>query len=357
MGLIINFSVSRHANLLETKDQSVIFSFIKNTGINNNLVSQSGTTTILAKTDQWVATASAQAYPATLTSVNVNQEPANPTTIQENVIVKTNPADTENFLNHGKTVYEVTPGDSIISIASSFGISPQTIMIENKLDDKSILKPGQKLSILPTTGISYTVKAGDTIEGIAKKYNISEDDLLDINDIELAEDIQVGAVLVIPLQKVEMPKSATPKFVKSDTGKVALRTATAPASLSAGTLSFLWPTATKNITQGYHRTHSGLDISNSQMVAIYASEDGFVEISGYQSGYGNTIVINHGNGYKTRYGHASELYVSAGDKVVKGQIIAKQGRTGRVRGVTGIHLHFEITKNGARLNPLAYVKP
>ena len=82
-----------------------------------------------------------------------------------------------------------------------------------------------------------------------------------------------------------------------------------------------------------------------------------MEVSGWQSGYGNTIVLNHGNGFKTRYGHASELYVSAGDKVAQGQVIAKQGRTGRVRGVTGIHLHFEIIKNGSRVNPLGYVKP
>ncbi|MBX4186996.1 MAG: M23 family metallopeptidase, partial [Candidatus Doudnabacteria bacterium] len=70
-----------------------------------------------------------------------------------------------------------------------------------------------------------------------------------------------------------------------------------------------------------------------------------------------TIVINHGNGFKTRYGHASELYVSAGDYVKQGQLIAKQGNTGRVRGVTGIHLHFEILKNGKRVNPLSYVRP
>ena len=93
------------------------------------------------------------------------------------------------------------------------------------------------------------------------------------------------------------------------------------------------------------------------MVDIYASESGFVELSGYRTGYGNSITINHGNGYKTLYAHASELYVSAGDQVTKGQVIAKQGRTGRVRGITGIHLHFEIIKNGGRVNPLSYVKP
>jgi murein DD-endopeptidase MepM/ murein hydrolase activator NlpD len=94
------------------------------------------------------------------------------------------------------------------------------------------------------------------------------------------------------------------------------------------------------------------------MEPIYASESGFVESAGYvTNGYGNMILINHGNGFKTRYGHASELYVKAGEYVTKGQLIAKQGHTGHVRGATGIHLHFEIIVNGHVVNPLKYVKP
>jgi LysM repeat protein len=356
-----NLSLVASANS-SSPDQSVIFSFLKsNPNLNNPLLASADTTTILAKTDQWVN----QAFAATpfSSSVALTSAPAknsisgDPTTIQENVIVKTNPAGTANFAHQDTTEYEVKSGDTIVSIATSFGISPTTIMMENKLTPTSTLKPGQKLVILPTTGVSYTVKAGDTTESIAKKYNISEDDLLDINDLELPDDISIGLNLIIPLQKVDLPAAATPKFVNTTTGKIALKQATAPANLSAGALKFIWPTTTRNITQGFHSRHNGLDISNSQRVPVYAAEDGFVEISGWQTGYGNTIVINHGNGFKTRYAHNGKLYVSAGDKVAKGQEIAQQGNTGRVRGKTGIHLHFEILKNGARVNPLAYVKP
>lgn len=280
--------------------------------------------------------------------------------IQEDVILKTNPSDTRVPDRHGVTDYTVENGDTIQSIASSFGISPQTIMLENKLDETSKLKAGQELTILPTTGITYTLKAGDTLEGILSKYKISEDDFLDANNIESFEDLDEGSIVVIPMESVTLPAKPKPatQFVKTESGKVALKQASAPGGLTAAPVSFIWPTTTRNITQGFSKRHTGIDISDSKMEPIYASADGFVEISGYQTnGYGNTIVINHGNGYKTRYGHASQLFVSAGDFVKQGQLIAKQGRTGRVRGVTGIHLHFEIMRNGGKVNPLAYVKP
>lgn len=357
--VFINFNLINHAGLPDNKDQSVIFSFLKqNPAINQTLLSRSNTSTLLARTDHWFsgALSSSPFSGIVLASSVTKPQTTNPTTIQDDVIVKTSPADTNNYLRHGRTEYQVVPGDSIVSIASNFGVSPQTIMIENNLGATATIRPGDKLTILATTGVSHTVKAGETIESIAAKYKVNEEDLMDVNDIELPDDILVGDVLVVPMAKVDMPTKPT-SIVKDSSNKIALRVASAPADFVAAALGFIWPTTTRNITQGYSSRHTGIDISNSQMVPIYASADGFVEISGYQTGYGNTIVINHGNGYKTRYGHASELYVSAGDKVVKGQIIAKQGRSGRVRGVTGIHLHFEILKNGGRVNPLSYVKP
>jgi murein DD-endopeptidase MepM/ murein hydrolase activator NlpD len=351
--LITNLSITANSNHLETSDQSVIFSFLKNNpGLKSPLLATSGTSTILAQTDQWVAAARAQTSYAS--NILASSDNAGMTTIQENVINKTNPADTQNFMRHGTTEYTVSSGDSVISIASSFGISPQTVMIENRLTDGSTLKPGQKLTILPTTGITHTVAGTDTIESVAKKYNVSEDDILDLNDIELAEDVQAGAALVIPLAKVEMPR--TTSIVKNTANQISLKQAAVPVNFIGGS-DFVWPTPVRTITQGFHKLHSGLDISNSRKEAIYAAADGFVELSGWRTGYGNTVIINHGNGYKTLYGHSSEIYVKAGDQVKKGQVIAKQGNTGRVRGATGIHLHFEIIKNGVKVNPLSYVRP
>lgn len=361
---ITNSTLASHAQSLETQDQSVIFSYLRNNpNINTPLLAQEQTTTILARTDQWVSTALASSpfSGVAVTSAKKPDATADTTTIQENVVVKTNPADTNNFLRAGTEVYAVVPGDTLAGIASSFGISPQTIMLENHIDEGSTIKPGQKLTILPTTGISHKVTDGETVESIAQKFKVNEDDILDANDLELAVDVSAGDILVIPLEQVNMPakpKPATPRFVKDESNKIALKLALAPADFLGNLTNFIWPTATRSITQGFSRKHTGIDISNSTKVAIYAAAAGFVEISGYQAnGYGNTIVINHGNGVKTRYGHASELYVSAGDHVEQGQVIAKQGRTGRVRGATGIHLHFEVIKDGKRVNPLSYVRP
>jgi murein DD-endopeptidase MepM/ murein hydrolase activator NlpD len=352
--ILTNLSITAHANLLETNDQSVIFSFLKHhPNLNSPLLATQGTTTILARADQWANPS--QSNPGSIYGGLIATASASTgmTTIQENVIVKTNPADTQNFLRHETTAYTVVSGDSIISIASSFGVSPQTVMMENNLNDASTIRPGQVLSILPTTGVSYKVGTNDTVAAIAKKYNVSEDDILDLNNIEVPEDVSAGAVLVIPLAKVDLPKT---NIVKNNTNQIALKQAPAPAGF-VGSSDFIWPTPVRTITQGYHRLHSGLDISNSRKEAIYAAGNGFVELSGWRAGYGNTVIINHGNGFKTLYGHSSEIYVKAGEQVEKGQVIAKQGNTGRVRGITGIHLHFEIIKNGVKVNPLSYVRP
>lgn len=99
--------------------------------------------------------------------------------------------------------------------------------------------------------------------------------------------------------------------------------------------------------------HEGIDIANSVGTDIVASAKGTVIFAGYKRGYGKVIIINHGNGYETLYGHNSKLLVSAGDKVEKGQVIAKMGNTGRS---TGSHLHFEVRKDGKLLNPLNILK-
>jgi murein DD-endopeptidase MepM/ murein hydrolase activator NlpD len=121
--------------------------------------------------------------------------------------------------------------------------------------------------------------------------------------------------------------------------------------------SFGWPLPyTSNITSGYGgrwgRFHSGIDIASGGVngQSIVAADGGTVEWAGYDSsGYGNYVIINHNNGYKTLYGHCSALYVSSGQSVSKGQSIAAVGSTG---DSTGPHLHFEIrTSGGERLNP------
>lgn len=356
-----NFALITHASVLTSTDQSVIFSFLKSKpDLNRQLLASSDTTTITSRVDQQVATPSAFGVVlAASTSAGNKTKALTSSTIQADVIFKTNPSDTLGLPRDGITHYQVQPGDTIVTIAASFGFSPQTLMIENKITNDSQLKIGRDLTILQTTGISHTITANDTMESILKKYKISEEDFLDANNIESFDDLDIGANVVIPMD-VSMPNIPKPasKFIKDDSNQIALKQASAPADLDSGPVDFVWPTTARTITQKFSSRHTGIDISDSRMEPVYAACSGFVEISGYQAnGYGNTIVINCGNGFKTRYGHLSELYVQAGDYVTQSQLIAKQGRTGRVRGATGIHLHFEIIKNRVHVNPSSYVRP
>ncbi|MBQ9742273.1 MAG: peptidoglycan DD-metalloendopeptidase family protein [Ruminococcus sp.] len=123
---------------------------------------------------------------------------------------------------------------------------------------------------------------------------------------------------------------------------------------------FIWPVPyTSNVTSHYKwrwgRMHNGIDIADSGCygVDIVASDAGTVEWAGWDSsGYGNYVIIDHGNGYKTLYGHCCEVYVSIGDKVNQGDVVGAMGATGNV---TGTHLHFEIIENGVKVDPYPYI--
>lgn len=100
------------------------------------------------------------------------------------------------------------------------------------------------------------------------------------------------------------------------------------------------------------RTHTGIDIGAATGTSIKAAASGTVTFSGWKGSLGKLVVISHGNGIQTYYGHCSKLLVNSGDKVSAGQVIAKVGSTGRS---TGSHLHFEIRVNGSSINPQGYI--
>jgi murein DD-endopeptidase MepM/ murein hydrolase activator NlpD len=99
---------------------------------------------------------------------------------------------------------------------------------------------------------------------------------------------------------------------------------------------------------GRRQFHQGIDIANDKGTPIYAAGTGIVTFSGWNAGYGKTVIISHGNGYRSVYAHNNEYLVEAGQKVKKGDLIAKMGSTGKS---TGPHLHFEIHSNGKQINP------
>lgn len=129
---------------------------------------------------------------------------------------------------------------------------------------------------------------------------------------------------------------------------------------TASTGSFSWPISGRinsyfggRYIFGRYSYHSGIDIAASYGASIRAADGGKVTFAGYKGSYGNLVVITHDNGTQTYYGHNSSLLVSAGQKVSKGQAIARAGSTGRS---TGTHCHFEVRVRGSAVNPLNYLR-
>ncbi len=255
------------------------------------------------------------------------------------------------------SLYEVQQGDTVSSIAKKYGISINTVLWANDLTARSVLRLGQKLTILPVSGVLHTVKRGETLGAIAKKYGSDVEKILAANRVASASQIQIGEDLVIPEGRppvvTRTPAPAAPPRL-GDVRDVFKPPAEAPPGQAADGADLVWPTDQKRINQYFKVRHAGLDINGNLTNATYAVDAGIVTFSGWNSGgYGNMILIDHGNGMVTRYAHHSKLYVKAGDQVLKGQTIGMVGSTGRS---TGPHLHFEIYVNGKRVNPLTYYK-
>ena len=248
--------------------------------------------------------------------------------------------------------YIVQNGDTVSSIARRFGISINTIIWANNLTSYGFIRPGDKLTILPYSGILYTVKSGDTVSKIAARYGVEGEKILSCND--LAAGLKAGQTLIIPGGR-KIASQASVSQTSSNSGLSVIKNLIKePAAKTSGG-KMAWPTTGYRITQYFSWRHTGIDIGNKVGTPIYAAEAGVVEIArgGWNGGYGNTIVINHGGGKKTRYGHASKLFVKVGDEVERGEHIAAMGSTGRS---TGPHLHFEVLINGVKYNPLNYIR-
>lgn len=245
--------------------------------------------------------------------------------------------------------YEVKAGEMLSSIAKDKGISIDTIKWANDLT-ADIIKPGQKLKILPVSGVAHTVVSGDTLESIAKKYSAESQAILDFpfNDVPDDFKLKIGQMIIVPEGTPPQKPSVRPRgpqYLAQGPGS----TFTAP-----GGGSFIWPTQ-GTLTQYFSWYHPGIDVANRSAPAVSASDGGIVTVAGWPDsyGYGNRVVVDHGNGYQTLYAHLSNIYVSTGQKVSRGQVLGQMGSTGRS---TGTHLHLEIRYKGIAVNPLAILK-
>ncbi len=255
----------------------------------------------------------------------------------------------------GRTVV-VQPGDTLSRIAVAYNVTVDGLAAANGLTRPDSIYAGQVLNV-PEAGASarpypaqtataYTVQRGDTLSSVALRYGVTVQSLAIANGIQNVSYIAVGSVLSIPAAT-----AGSSSVVYASVGS-GLCVGVQPSR--AGTGYFIRPVHGYVITQLFHPWHTGIDLAVPLGSTIYAADSGTVVFAGWNPvGYGNLVVLDHGNGWRTYYAHLSEVDVACGDWVPRGSIIAKSGSTGNS---TGPHLHFELLRYGVAVNPSGYVR-
>ncbi len=263
--------------------------------------------------------------------------------------------------------YSVVAGDTLFGIALKFGLTPETILWSNYKtlkDNPDLLSIGQQLIIPPENGLIVEVEEGDTIDGLARRFRVPPERIVSepINGLrDINQPLRIGQVIYVPGGEREtviwqVPKPVEVRRMVSGVRVYRVGVCGEVAIPPLGTGSFVWP-ANRRYLSGYNfsNVHPGLDIAGRLGEPIYASDAGTVIYAGYSLnaagrpvGYGQYVVLDHGNGYQTLYAHASRLYVQCGQQVQRGAVIAAIGSVGRS---TGPHLHYEIRYSGRAVNP------
>jgi LysM repeat protein len=257
-------------------------------------------------------------------------------------------------------VYKVSTGDSVFEIASKFGIQPETVLWANyeQLDDNpDMIAVDMELMIPPIDGVYYEWQAGDTFEGIAASFEVSVDDILSFsgNKLDLTmPTLEPGTWVMVPGGHREFRQWIIPVIPRGRAGVSSAVYGSGACSGSYegayGSGAFVWPAGNHSISgNDYWSGHLGIDIAAGEGAPIYAADSGVVVFAGWATGgYGNMVMIDHGNGYQTLYAHMSSVTAVCGQSLFAGRTIGYSGSTGNS---TGPHLHFEVRYQGGFVNP------
>jgi murein DD-endopeptidase MepM/ murein hydrolase activator NlpD len=236
------------------------------------------------------------------------------------------------------STYTVRSGDTIGGIAKKFGRSMDSIISANGIENVKALRSGTSLRIPNIDGLVHRVRSGETIGSIAKQYKIETTRLVDANDL--------GSSTLLPGQSLFIPGARLPETqLKQALGQFI-------AWPVRGRLSSYFGYRNDPFT-GVRRFHAGIDIVTDTGTPIRAAAAGTVSDVGYNANFGNYIIMSHAGGIQTLYGHLSSSTVAKGAKVGQGAMIGLSGNTGYS---TGPHLHFGLFKGGVGVNPLKYLK-
>jgi murein DD-endopeptidase MepM/ murein hydrolase activator NlpD len=268
--------------------------------------------------------------------------------------------------------YTVKTGDSIFVIADNFGLKPSTILFGNYVTLKNspdYLKPGQILNILPVDGAYYEWQGVENLTQVAATYSSDVDAIINFPGNHLDPDtigdlshpnIPAGTWLIFPGGKLQFSWTAPSQLVRMDPhpGMWGSGGCSGITYVQVGYGRFVYPTVEHWLSGTPYRpdlNHYGVDFAGAEGNAVYAVDAGTVVYSGNSGhGYGNIVIIDHGNGWESRYAHLSQINVSCGQQVGQGEVIGLVGMTGGTS--TGPHLHFELVNSTyGFVNPLDYM--
>ena len=256
---------------------------------------------------------------------------------------------------HEFETYTVQRGDTPSEIAYQYGIKTETLLGGNPMlsQDSSLMQPGMDLIILPLDGVLHDVQQGDTVESISAEYGIPGEDIVayEPNNLEFPYRLYPETQILVPGAIAEVFVWTPPSLSSVSGGASREGSGVAPAIVGTGT--FVYPVSSRNFTQRFWYGHPGVDIALAVGSGVFAADTGTVTFAGWNIyGYGNLIVINHGNGYETFYGHLSVINVFPGQIVYQGNVIGAVGNTGNS---SGPHVHFEIRTGGNQDDPCWYI--
>ena len=257
-------------------------------------------------------------------------------------------------------VVTVEKGDTVYGLSIRHRVSTRAIIEANKLRAPFVINRGQRL-IIPRAK-DYVVKFGDTISSIANKYNENTHAIARLNSLRPPYTIFVGQILFLPHvnHSNSKPFQQARVIAKKSTNKLdsvssKAEVISAPPAITGK--GFLWPVKGKVLSSygGKSRglQNDGINIAAPRGAPVKAAENGIVAYSGNElRGFGNLLLLKHAGGWITAYAHNDKLLVKRGDKIKKGQTIARVGSSGSVQNP---QLHFELRKGKKAIDPIKYL--
>ena len=265
--------------------------------------------------------------------------------------------------------YEIQEGDTIFGLAAQFGLEPDTIFwanTETLKDNVHFIQIGQPLYVMPTDGVYHAASGDETIADMATRFGVSTQIILNsqFNSFGIGADANyipaAGQRIVFEGGSRDYISWSSPIIFTNIEDATSPEEAFHPGSCrsyytglgGSGEFSNPLSNAAYRVTNGFYSWHPGVDLAAPVGTLIYAADSGVVVFAGWHTdGYGNLIILDHGNGFTTYYAHMKSRFAECGQSLQPGELLGEVGSTGVS---TGPHLHFEIRKEHVPNTPFLY---